>query len=307
MTARTRVHPRKTPKRARRPAPGLRAIAVAAALVIVVVTATVLFLRDTGALSSPPALAPTMKHVHGVGLDPGSNHVYAATHQGLFRLSSLEAPQQVADRAHDFMGFTILGPNHFLASGHPESEADGPSPSGLLETRNGGETWSLLSLAGQADFHVLQARHGQVYGYNSMTGALMVTSNMKDWDTRAALNLADFAVSPRDPDLLVATTEDGLLRSRDGGRSFAPMRGPRLLLISWADDGTIVGATPDGTVQLSTDQGNSWNAGGTLKGPPAALEAVSGNDIYTATDGAVWQSHDSGQTFSAVAGSKQPT
>ena len=45
----------------------------------------------------------------------------------------------------------------------------------------------------------------------------MVSTDMKTWETRAAVPMADFAVSPTDADTILATTEQGPALSTDGG------------------------------------------------------------------------------------------
>jgi hypothetical protein len=98
------------------------------------------------------------------------------------------------------MGFTVVGPDHFLAGGHP-----GQASVGLIESTDAGATWTSRSLDGQADFHSLQFRHGFVYGYDydHPTGELMVTADLEVWDTRSHVGLGDFAVSTADPDVVV--------------------------------------------------------------------------------------------------------
>jgi hypothetical protein len=49
----------------------------------------------------------------------------------------------------------------------------------------------------------------------------MVSSDREKWESRSTLALRDFAVSPTDPDAVLATTERGLARSADGGRTFS--------------------------------------------------------------------------------------
>ena len=240
-----------------------------------------------------------MAHVHALGVDPQDGTLYAGTHYGLFRVPEQGAATLVADRVQDFMGFTVIGPSHYLASGHPGEGQDGPSSLGLIESTDGGQTWASVSLSGEADFHALEARHGQVYGLNSMTGELMVSEDMKSWETRSQTAMADFAVSPDDPDVLLATTEQGLTRSEDGGRSFEPVSGaPVMLLVSWAEDGTIIGAEPDGTVHASTDGGQTWEQRGDLGAAPQALTATSAGEVFAAVDGAILVSNDDGETFS---------
>ncbi len=195
------------------------------------------------------------------------------------------------------MGFTVAGPNHFLASGHPGQGQEGPSSIGLIESTDGGQTWKSLSLAGEADFHSLEARHGRVYGVNAMTGQFLVSEDKQTWDERGSIAMADFAVSPEDADIILATTQQGLVRSEDGGRAWKRVAGaPLLQLVSWADDGTLVGVQPDGAVQVSTDAGETWEQRGKLGAQPHALLAANG-EIYGAIDGAILASDDGGRTF----------
>ena len=86
-----------------------------------------------------------MEHIHGIGVDPKDGAVYAGTHYGLFRIVDGSATR-VADRVQDFMGFTVAGPGHFLASGHPGEGQDGPGAVGLISSNNAGQTWQALSL-----------------------------------------------------------------------------------------------------------------------------------------------------------------
>ncbi|MGH8305669.1 MAG: F510_1955 family glycosylhydrolase [Steroidobacteraceae bacterium] len=236
-----------------------------------------------------------LAHVHGLGVDPGTGELYAGSHHGLFRFPQRGEPSGVGGLVQDFMGFAVVGPNHFLASGHPGAGQDGPSNVGLIESTDGGRTWRTLSLAGQADFHTLKARHGLVYGSNG--GRLMVSQDGRAWDTRARIAMADLAVSPKDPEMLLATTQQGLARSTDGGRSFGLVAGaPLLQLLTWTETGDLVAITPEGTVQVSSDSGTTWSPRGSAGGAPEALTA-SGNQIYAAVEGKIVSSDDGGSTF----------
>ena len=274
-----------------------RAILIVIALVVVAVLGY-LVLRDDAATETTSGAGAELEHVHGLGVDPGEGVLYAGTHYGLFRLPAEGQGTRVADRVQDFMGFTVAGPNHFLASGHPGVGQDAPSSLGLIESTDGGQTWQPLSLAGEADFHALEYRHGTVYGLNALTGEFMVSDDKTTWETRTTLPMADFAVSPDDPDVIVATTEQGLASSDDGGRNFTLVRdAPLLLLVSWAQDGTLVGVGPEGTVYVRVGDGEGWQRRGVLEGPPEALAAVSQDEIYAAADGAVLASTDGGREF----------
>lgn len=242
----------------------------------------------------------TLEHVHGLGVNPANDKLYVGSHHGLFALPTQGEP--VAGRVQDFMGFTVVGPGHFLASGHPGEGQGGPASLGLIESTDGGVTWESRSLAGEADFHTLEFRHGTVYGLNSMTGEFMVSEDKKTWRTVSRIPMVDFAVSPSDGQVIVATTQQGLAVSGDGGRTFElDGSAPLMVSVSWADDGTLVGAEPDGAVLVSDDGGQRWRKVGELGGPPDALNAESGDVVYAAISGAVLASTDGGRTFAPYA------
>lgn len=272
-------------------------VLMAALVVSVLVIGGIVFFMTRGDDGRGSASA-RMDHVHGLGVDPKDEALYVGTHYGLFRVSESGKATLVADRVQDFMGFTVVGPGHYLASGHPGEGQDGPSSLGLIESTDSGLTWQSLSLAGEADFHSLEYRHGTVYGLNSLTGEFMVSQDKQNWDSRSQIPMADFAVSPDDPDVLLVTTEQGLVRSDDGGASFEPVPGaPILLLVTWAEDGAIVGVEPDGTVHVSSDGGQSWQQRGSLDASPHALTATSADEVIAAVEGAILASSDGGRRF----------
>ncbi|MGY2001550.1 F510_1955 family glycosylhydrolase [Blastococcus sp. SYSU DS1024] len=239
-----------------------------------------------------------LEHVHGLGVDPADDSLYAGTHHGLVRISADGELVRIADRVQDFMGFTVVGPGHYLASGHPGPGQDGPGDLGLLETTDGGESWTTLSLAGEADFHALDAAGGTVYGYSG--GRLLVSQDGVEWADRGAMRVADLAVDPADPRRVLATTQDGLVVSEDGGSGFGAVPGaPLLALVDVADGGSAVGVAPDGAVFTSADGGRTWAERGHVGGPPEALTGDGGR-IHVAVAGAVLVSTDGGATFTEL-------
>ncbi|MDA3642477.1 glycoside hydrolase [Saccharopolyspora indica] len=253
--------------------------------------------RDAPQTSTAPQ-AETMLHVHGLGVDPGDGELYAATHNGLFRIPAEGVPERVSERRQDIMGFVVAGPGRFLGSGHPDPADTGmPKNLGLIESTDGGVSWHPLSLHGEIDFHSLQAEHGRVYGYSSTTGEIMVSEDRLSWDRRAQLAAADLAVSPTDPDELLATTEQGLARSTDGGRTFTTAPGgPLLLLADWPAPDRAYGIDVRGLVHLSTDGGTTWTPRGQLPGPPQAMTFANGR-LFVATESELVVSDDDGQNF----------
>jgi hypothetical protein len=228
--------------------------------------------------SASVAEDPGLVHVHGLGINPADGTLHAATHTGLFTVRD-GAGHRVADRLQDTMGFTVVGPDHFLGSGHPDFrdtqlyDPDRRPLLGLIESRDAGRSWQPLSLLGEADFHALQLTHGRVYGYDATGGRFMVTRDRRRWQVRSKLELTSFAVSPTNPELVVAATERGLARSRDGGRRWQPVRGPAGLLLDWPGRDALWAITDDGQLWLSKDTGASWRQAGTVNGQPEAFLA----------------------------------
>jgi hypothetical protein len=286
-------------RRARRiVAYGAAAVALAAALVITLVLINSDGDAPASALPPEDGPDPGLAHVHGLGVDPADGTLYAASHHGLFRVPASGAPVRVANRYQDTMGFTVVGARHFLGSGHPDGRESLPPRLGLIESTDAGETWSSLSLPGEADFHSLETKHGQVYGYESGSGQLMVSADRVNWDRRARQPMADFAVSPAKPDEMLATTQSGLARSTDGGRSFKTIAGtPPLLLVEWPSDKDVFGVDTQGGVHASTDGGATWARRGQLEGKPQALTAAADGSLYAATDAGISFSPDGGRSF----------
>ncbi|MCA1704355.1 MAG: hypothetical protein LC808_14275, partial [Actinobacteria bacterium] len=97
-------------------------------------------------------------HVHGLGINPVDGSLLIATHTGLFRAAKgRQRATRVANRFQDTMGFTVVGPNEFLGSGHPDPREKLPPFLGLIRSNDGGRRWRPISLLGERDFHVLEA------------------------------------------------------------------------------------------------------------------------------------------------------
>ena len=236
-------------------------------------------------------------HVHGVAVNPADDLVYLATHEGLFRMT--ESPERVGP-VIDLMGFGVVGPDHFVASGHPGPDADLPNPVGLIESRDGGETWTPLSRQGESDFHALAASEAAVIGFD---GALRRTTDGTTW-TELTPPVAPFALATSpDGQVVVATSESGPIRSTDGGETWDQLaQAPLLMLVAWSDAQDVVaGVAPDGTVAVSSDAGQGWEVRGSAGEAPQALEAVGedGEDltVLVVTSTELLESTDGGASF----------
>ncbi len=251
------------------------------------------------------ASAPVITHVHGLGINPADGSLQVATHTGTFRIAGEGPVERVGKTAQDTMGFTVVGPNHFLGSGHPDAAGfrQGKPPRlGLIESTDAGATWATRSLSGEVDFHAIASSQGTTYGLDSGTNRLLASTNNTNWETRSTVKIFGFAVDPARVDHLVAGGPDGALDSSDGGRTWRSISGaPRLVALSWAFGGTLWGVDGTGGAHRSTDDGASWQTAGRVDGEPEALLATDDRLVVAAgtPDGrsAIYQSVDAGRSW----------
>jgi hypothetical protein len=251
---------------------------------------------------------PGIVHVHGLGRNPADGSLMIATHTGLFRaVSDRDEPERVAGRFQDTMGFTVVGPDHFLGSGHPGSVRDGPPFLGLIESRDAGNSWQPISLRGQVDFHVLEATGEIVYGFGSdfeTRDARFLASEDggRSWERRSPPEaLTGLAIDPSDPRRIVGLGEAGGYVSRDGGSTWRPLGIPGGL-VAWTPEVGLVAADFDGVVRRTDEPLGEWQEVGHLEGSPAALEGA-GDELLAAThDGRVLSSRDGGRNWEEIVG-----
>ena len=287
-----------------------RSLTVLAAVgAVAAVGAWVLAARDgddgqgDGAAAPAVPADPGVSHVHGLGVNPGDGSLVVATHTGSFRLGADGGgATRIGESFQDTMGFTVVGPDHFLGSGHPDvagMEAGQPGRLGFIESTDGGLSWEIVSLGGDADFHALVSAGDRVYGWDAGSGRLMVSEDRVEWEALPAIQLVALAVDPADDDHLVVATPQGLQESTDGGRTWQPAEGPALVTLSWAEGIGLWGAEVDGAVWRR--DGTVWTSAGQLPGAPQAFlaapsglfAAVHDSDAVTqivqsTDDGATW-------------------
>ncbi|GAB3356375.1 hypothetical protein GCM10027300_25530 [Modestobacter lapidis] len=223
-----------------------------------------------------------------------------ATHEGLLEVGDGGQVTPVGP-VIDLMGFSVAGPARYLASGHPGLRVDLPQPVGLIESTDGGRTWTPLSRQGQSDFHGLTASDAGVLGFD---GALMRSDDGRAWEQLdIPAEPHSLAASP-DGMHVLAATQQGLLRSVDAGSSWSPSVGaPVLQVVDWADGDSAVGVTPTGVVWSSTDRGETWQEAGRLDAAPEVVVASAEGDrmrLVVVTTDALVESFDGGSTFEVL-------
>ncbi len=267
------------------------------------------FVAGCGGSNENDAAAPTTNeigpvHVHGLGVNPADQALYVATHTGLYRIPEGESEaSRVGDNYQDTMGFTVVGPDHFLGSGHPDARTDLPPFLGLIESDVAGEKWKSVSLLGRADFHVLEAAGERVYGFGSdfktrREQFLVSDDGGSQWQSRDfPESLISLAINPDDPKQLIASSQNRLFESDDAGKSWQSLDGEPGLL-AWPTVNSRYVIDKDGTVSVSDAVTSDWREVGGLGAAPAAFEAESAGALFAALhDGSIVQSSDGGQTW----------
>jgi hypothetical protein len=241
------------------------------------------------------------QHVHGLGINAADKSLYIATHSGLWRAPPAQPKAtRVADIHHDLMGFTVVGPDQFLASGHPDARHDLPPQMGLQRSTDAGRSWKTVSLLGEADLHVLRAAGERIYGVDSGTGAFLTSADGgRSWQQRTPpASVFDLAIAPGDADRLVAATEQGLFSSSDTGRTWRPLRDDVAGLLAWPDEEALYLVDADGNVLRSADTGREFEQVGTVGAQPEAFAAAGEQELYAAVHGGkVVTSADGGATW----------
>jgi hypothetical protein len=252
--------------------------------------------------SEPVVSDPGPVHVHGLGINPKDGALFIATHTGLFRVGPNESKaSRVGDRYQDTMGFTVVGPDRFLGSGHPDGREKAPPFLGLIRSNDAGKTWEPISLRGDADFHVLKAAGERVYGFGSdwetrETQFLVSSDSGRTWDEREVPEpLVSLAVNPDDPQRLFASGERALYESSDGGRRWTRRPGNAGLL-GWQAKDRLVLVGGDGRA-MTSDDGNTWTSAGDVGGEPAAFEAERDGLYVALHDGTIKRSTDGGRSW----------
>lgn len=285
---------------------------------------------DTVAATEASVLTEAFGHIHGLGADPLTGNTYAATHHGVWLISTSDLPDsylggaepgpaaepiRLPGGAQDMMGFTVAVPGTLFASGHPDPQeaSDLATPNlGLISSTDAAASWTEISLAGQTDFHDLDAiplDDGtlRVFGYNAGTGSLAISDDSGlTWAAGASLPMRDLTVDRADSDRVLATTAEGLAESHDTGRSFEIVAdAPTLLLVEAIDvvaGGGFVGVDANGMVWHQESAASAWTETGTTGQAPDALTFAGGSTpwILVADAAGIAASDDFGATWTEL-------
>ena len=172
--------------------------------------------------------ATRFEHIHGLAISPENQSViYVATHTGLvagFNKSLFEYDWfYINDERMDItaMLLDIENPRVIYNFGHPTSREE----TGLRKSLDGGETWELVvSRPDPHEWVQSQSNPNIMYAVDFPTNVLVRTEDKGvSWKIlQSPAIVFSIAINPIDPLDILAGTENGLFRSRDGGLSWEP-------------------------------------------------------------------------------------
>lgn len=163
-------------------------------------------------------------HYHGLSVDPAdATKLYLATHHGFFAVTA-DGNATLLSPVQDFMGFTPhpTDPGILYASGHPA----GGGNLGLIVSVDGGATWMQMAqgVGGPVDFHQMDISPADPKVLYGVFGGLQVSRDGGlSWALVGSVpaDIIDLSASAQAAERLYAATKSGLMRSDDGGQSWA--------------------------------------------------------------------------------------
>lgn len=262
----------------------------------------------TAAPSGSSSTPPTIQHIHDIAFS-SNGELLVGSHDGVYAVDlETGGTALVGDVEFDAMGLTAQGENIYV-SGHPGRDAhDSFVAPHIGIVKHSAETgWEQVALAGTTDFHNLSttpANPDFIVGLPSDRAVLLRSTDAGRTFTEAsALSARDVSIDIDDPNVLTATTADGLVVSRDGGDTFSPLAGPTLVVISPdpTREAGIVGIAPDGELWIgSTAPDAEWTSAGVVEGGAAAVVVSDDGAIAVAGESSVVITRDGGATWTTV-------
>ena len=172
--------------------------------------------------------------MHGVSYSVDGKRLYIPMHHGLAVYNGSQWTK-VPGPEHDYMGFAVTR-QFWYSSGHPMPGSPLKNPLGLIKSKDQGQTWELLGLSGEADFHLMATSYqtNTVYVVNPSPNSRMpqpglyyTTNDGKQWhvakSTGLVGNLVSLAVHPAQEKVVAAGTRSGVFLSQDAGTNFQPL------------------------------------------------------------------------------------
>ncbi len=226
-------------------------------------------------------IEPALSHVHGVVLQGG--RLLLGTHDGVHSVDpDTGRSERIGSSRDDFMGFAGDAAATLVASGHPGPGSSLPNPLGLITSRDGGESWTSISLLGEVDFHGLAVQGDEIVGWDTRGPLQWSSDGGETWNAGPLVTPTSLAwFSDR---VWLGTPDRGLLTWEPGSNAVEEMGVPGVLVSASPSGSALWRLDGDGTVHRSTD-GAAWSDVGRV----SRVEAFAASDdvAYAATGASI--------------------
>jgi len=253
--------------------------------------------------SETVAGADDMRHIHDLVLD-SDGQLLVASHTGLYRIDAVDRAVLIGTEQHDLMAMTSNIDGALLAGGHPDLRLDSyrvegsPPFLGLVRSGDNGESWDVVGLLGDVDFHALVSLNGTTFGAAGSSVWRLDTDGA--WVELGQLGARDLAIDPGDAERQLAPDYDGgVWFSTDGAVTWTELDNvPSLVEIEWIASDTIIGIDAGGTVWTATEPEGAWTE---FADGPVGVETLfvdpSGSWWVTVSGGEISRSDDKGRSW----------
>jgi hypothetical protein len=251
--------------------------------------------------------------VNALEIDPKDDSFLLTTNKGFWRVakdgSRVEqirgtiSARGGSSPVGTFLELKVVGPGRYIGSGHPDKARPLPPYLGFIRSDDAGKTWRVVSRLGEADLHQIRfvGPRRDIYAFDAVLGAILVsTDDGMTWTQRFTPRqlVLDFVVDPEDPEHLIASTEQQLYRSTDGGDKWRPADVGTRSRLAWPAPDALMRADQDGSFMISDDGGRTWDRAGRIPGEPYKLLALDDQHAFVAlSDGSILETKDGGRTF----------
>ena len=249
--------------------------------------------------------------VNALEIDPADESFLLTTNRGFYRIpKDGDEPKRVRAKVTakegsspigTFLEIDVLGPGEVVGSGHPDNARPLPPYLGFMRSTDGGRNWTVVSRLGEADLHQIRRIHDRLYAFDAVLGAILISEDDgKNWEERFTPRqlVLDFVVAPEDPEHIIASTEEQIYRSQDGGEKWRPATQGSAPRLDWPAPEALMRADKDGLFQVSTDGGQTWERRGRIEGEPYKVRAIDAERAFVAlSDGTILETTDGGKSF----------
>ena len=207
------------------------------------------------------------RHIHGLGIDPADRNIlYIATHGDFYQSVNGGPPVKVDEQRADYMAFNAPYSQGIplYASGHPATGGN----TGLIKSTDGGKTWQQVAtvLEPPVDFHAMSVSKSEpsvIVGFDSAGRGLFKTADAgQNWQKLEFPEyISALAISPSDPNTILAGTGKGIYQSNDGASTWTKITqydGKLVFALSFDENGILYASIDGAGLSKSSDFGQTW-------------------------------------------------